>query len=812
MSLTARLFVIFSLLFTLNLPFPALAQEPLTDLSLLAWLSDGTSVIGVTPGPVINYHQWQTLWRVPLTGGPPQRLAQSLSPQLSADGRQIIFTRPDAPDPAALWGLDLTTDQMQPLPIGMLELGAQAVSGDPVGQMIPAPDGRWRAILVNEFFEAALWLGQSGAPARRVLVGPGELFSDLAWRPDGQAVAFIRTPLGSQSDAAGEVWRFDLSENRVTRLSQNNVVDRSPLWRADGDSLVVVRNGRITVVPADRLVTETFAVAEPALPAPAEISAAAQLTPPVTIRVIHHASNTCRTVSVGHIDTIPFEEYVKRVVPYEVYPSWPAETLKAQAVAARTYGWSKYLANPDAAYHVTDWVNNQYMCDNAVTSTNQAVDATQGEYLAYNGQIITAMFSAENSSPTKTNLAVAYLQAVDDPVSFGKARNGHGYGMGQWGAQRWAAWHGWSYQAILRHYYSHVSLEEPTGVVNTPPNVALVRPWSNAYLTSNKVWLLVNSSDDSGGLAQTNLYLSTPVTTTPLFTTPGLASSQGYGLDVSAWADQPLDGTLVFTASATDGAGQRSVSRPVVVGLDRVNPTGLLTTTTTQSGTTLITEVDPVSLTLTVADDTSGAGRIALGRAEWLWEGESLTGPIGEVVSDSAALNGAALRATVAGDVAGLWWLGGLTLPAPQQYQAYFRLKVSDNSQPDEVAVLEIFDSTNALIGLRRLRGVDFRQADLYQEFGVDFNYQTIAAEGLGLPLTTTITFKDVADVWLDRFIVVEYPIAYTSQPTYPYTHFRLKVLDGAGNISEDLLVLPALNRQVYLPLLMQEAAVGAVH
>src|SRR4051812_36800937 len=42
---------------------------------------------------------------------------------------------------------------------------------------------------------------------------------------------------------------------------------------------------------------------------------------------------------VRPINTINLENYVKSVVPVEMYGSWPMEALKAQAVAARTYAY-----------------------------------------------------------------------------------------------------------------------------------------------------------------------------------------------------------------------------------------------------------------------------------------------------------------------------------------------------------------------------------------------------------------------------------------------------------------------------------------
>ena len=279
-------------------------------------------------------------------------------------------------------------------------------------------------------------------------------------------------------------------------------------------------------------------------------------------------------------------------------------------------------------------------------------------------------------------------------------------------------------------------------------------------------------------------------------------------LDVSSWTDQALiANTLVLTAEAFDAGGKRGVSPAVTLGLDRVAPTGLLTTTATLSGTTVITDSPVISLTLTGFDATAGASQIALGRADWAWEGENLTReqvggqPVGRVVSDATALNGSAMQAAVASDPAGSWSGADITLPAPHQYRAYFRVKAGDHTLATEVARLEVLGN-GTLIGVHRLYGADFRATGLYQEFHVDFDYQ--AAN----PLIFRLTFQDAADIWLDRIMVTEYPIAYTPTPTYSQSNFRLKLIDGAGNISSDLLVLPTSQAapNVYLPLIVKSA------
>jgi SpoIID/LytB domain protein len=95
---------------------------------------------------------------------------------------------------------------------------------------------------------------------------------------------------------------------------------------------------------------------------------------------------------------IPFEDYLKSVVPRES-PAWyHMEALKAQAVAARTYAIRKaeQIVLDDQSFQVYggfDWNSK----------TSQAVNETSGQVLRYNGNLITALFSSSNGGYTATN-------------------------------------------------------------------------------------------------------------------------------------------------------------------------------------------------------------------------------------------------------------------------------------------------------------------------------------------------------------------------------------------------------------------------
>ncbi|MDR7240681.1 SpoIID/LytB domain-containing protein [Neobacillus drentensis] len=112
---------------------------------------------------------------------------------------------------------------------------------------------------------------------------------------------------------------------------------------------------------------------------------------------------------------IPFEDYLKGVVPYEMPASWNLEAVKAQTVAARTYSIGsigKTVADTQGfqVYGGYDWYSN----------TTKAVEETQGKVLKYNGSRISAVYSSSNGGYTESNSNIwggtplSYLPAKKD--------------------------------------------------------------------------------------------------------------------------------------------------------------------------------------------------------------------------------------------------------------------------------------------------------------------------------------------------------------------------------------------------------------
>ena len=120
--------------------------------------------------------------------------------------------------------------------------------------------------------------------------------------------------------------------------------------------------------------------------------------------------------------TMPVEEYLLGVVPYEMSEYFPVEALKAQAVCARTYALNKLGANKD--YDVVDTTNDQVFkgVNYNYTTALRAVKETAGVVGTYKGKLATCYYSASNGGQTELVQHVwsgrgdwDYYAVTDDP-------------------------------------------------------------------------------------------------------------------------------------------------------------------------------------------------------------------------------------------------------------------------------------------------------------------------------------------------------------------------------------------------------------
>ncbi len=112
------------------------------------------------------------------------------------------------------------------------------------------------------------------------------------------------------------------------------------------------------------------------------------------------------------LNVLPFDQYLKGVVPTEVPATYPMQALKSQAVAARTYAYFEIshtrASSPDAGVDLDDTVQSQAYVGTSKSTpeTDRSVDETLGQIITYRGKAIKAYFSSDSGGHTEDSLHV----------------------------------------------------------------------------------------------------------------------------------------------------------------------------------------------------------------------------------------------------------------------------------------------------------------------------------------------------------------------------------------------------------------------
>jgi len=125
------------------------------------------------------------------------------------------------------------------------------------------------------------------------------------------------------------------------------------------------------------------------------------------------------------VNDLSVEDYSQAVCSWEMSESWPAEALKAQSIAARTYA-QKMIGNSVYYYaYGFDLTGDTYCqaylgCERVGPEIEKAGAATENLYLTCQGKLIDALYSASDGGGTESNvniygIAADYLVGILDP-------------------------------------------------------------------------------------------------------------------------------------------------------------------------------------------------------------------------------------------------------------------------------------------------------------------------------------------------------------------------------------------------------------
>ena len=169
------------------------------------------------------------------------------------------------------------------------------------------------------------------------------------------------------------------------------------------------------------------------------------------------------------IDELPMEQYLKGMG--ETSKAGPLEYQKAMATAARSYANWHYV-NPGRHWNFTidatyDQVYKGYVAELRNPTLTEAVDATKGQVVAYQGEPVVTPYFSSTDGRTRDwtevwgGPAKPWLMSVPCPfdAAAGRALLGHGVGRSAGDAVGRAV-AGASYDTILRYYYTGTDLKK----------------------------------------------------------------------------------------------------------------------------------------------------------------------------------------------------------------------------------------------------------------------------------------------------------------------------------------------------------------
>lgn len=123
------------------------------------------------------------------------------------------------------------------------------------------------------------------------------------------------------------------------------------------------------------------------------------------------------------VNVLDVESYLRGVLKMEVNPSWPMESLKAQAIISRTYALNQIGRHAANGFDVCSTQHCQvYRGINAHDPTiDKAISATKNKVLNYHGKLAKTFFHSDSGGATAAARDVwggdiPYLLSVSDPI------------------------------------------------------------------------------------------------------------------------------------------------------------------------------------------------------------------------------------------------------------------------------------------------------------------------------------------------------------------------------------------------------------
>jgi len=134
------------------------------------------------------------------------------------------------------------------------------------------------------------------------------------------------------------------------------------------------------------------------------------------------------------VNFVQTEDYIRGVIPYEMYSSWPLNALKAQALCARSFAFYAHNRHNSLGFDLCNEVHCQVYRGRrqANTTTDRAVDETASMIVTHNGQLAQTFYASSNGGASESveNVWITplpYLRGKIDPYEASAANQISGY-------------------------------------------------------------------------------------------------------------------------------------------------------------------------------------------------------------------------------------------------------------------------------------------------------------------------------------------------------------------------------------------------
>lgn len=132
----------------------------------------------------------------------------------------------------------------------------------------------------------------------------------------------------------------------------------------------------------------------------------------------HRSAPKIRLLDNNRIKNIDLEKYIASVLAGEVNHTWPMESLKAQAVAARTFAIKRMQERKNLPYHIKNSIMDQVYKKETHDNLTKATNATRGVVLVAANNLAETSFHSTCGGHTASSKSVwgreySHLKGVD---------------------------------------------------------------------------------------------------------------------------------------------------------------------------------------------------------------------------------------------------------------------------------------------------------------------------------------------------------------------------------------------------------------